>query len=110
MKSKVWILGLLLIGIAELPTRLGIAQDRSAPARAKGKKIVLLIGINKYKSPLLTDRRLNGCINDVNAVASLLPKFDGFPKEGDDRFHLLKDEQATRDAILATFDHVVRQV
>lgn len=86
--------------------RIGGAQD--AARQLQGKKIVLLIGIDKYESP--EGRPLNGCVNDVNAVASLLPRFDGFPKVGDDTFHVLTNEEAKREAILSAFDRVVGQV
>src|SRR3954451_17720911 len=108
MKSNVWMVGLLAIGAVGPPARPGVAQEGPTPAAAaQGKKVVLLIGIDQYKSPLLEGRRLNGCVNDVNAVASLLPRFEGFPKVGDERFHLLRNEEATRAAILNAFDRVV---
>src|SRR4051812_32679451 len=108
MKTNVWIAGLLVTGAAAMPARSGMAQE--GPSKPQGKKVVLLIGVDQYKSPLLEGRRLNGCVNDVNAIASLLPRFDGFPKVGDDHFHLLRNEEATRDAILRAFDRVVAQV
>jgi hypothetical protein len=108
MKTNVWIAGLLLIGAAAMPARSGMAQE--GPSKPQGKKVVLLIGVDQYKSPLLKGRRLHGCVNDVNAVASVLPRFDGFPKLGDDRFHLLRNEQASRDAILKAFESVVGQI
>ncbi len=112
MKANVWAVGLLAIGALGPPARLSEAREGPAPAAAAaGKKIVLLIGIDRESNrPLLEGRRLNGCVNDVKAMAALLPRFEGFPKVGDERLHLLRNEEATRDAILKAFDRVVGQV
>lgn len=69
----------------------------------ESKRQALLIGINKY--PNLGSRYdLNGCINDVELMALTLRESFGF-SEGD--ITILKDEQATREGILAALDRVL---
>ncbi len=64
------------------------------------KKLALLVGINEYKSP--TVKNLNGCVNDVENMRTLLiTKFD-FKEEN---IQTLTNKQATRDAILQTFQN-----
>lgn len=56
----------------------------------------LLIGIDRYVSA----PSLNGCGNDVQLMASVLPRF-GFPP---DRIHRLVDAAATRQAVMAKLE------
>ncbi len=65
-------------------------------------KRALLIGIDKY--PRLN--QLEGCVNDVRLMRSILRDNFGFPAEN---LTLLADGQATRDAILTAFDALVEQ-
>ncbi|CUH99176.1 caspase family protein [Leisingera aquaemixtae] len=59
----------------------------------------LLVGIDEYKSPVPA---LKGCVNDIDAVAALLREFGA---EGDFALELklLKDAEATREAIIDGF-------
>jgi hypothetical protein len=59
-----------------------------------GGKFALLIGINKYLQP---GNNLNGCVNDVNAVAEHLESRCGFSH---DNIRMLCDERATQQNIL----------
>ncbi len=65
-------------------------------------KRALLIGIDKY--PKLT--QLEGCVNDVRLMQSILQENFGFPPEN---VTLLADARATRDAILAALDALVER-
>src|SRR3989304_4784897 len=69
-------------------------------------KYALLIGINRY-SNLPPQYKLNGCINDIEMIASLLEENFGFP-EGN--ITLLQDEEATREGILAAFEALTDRV
>lgn len=82
-----------------------VAQDTD---RKIEKKICLLVGIDKYKSPKLQAKRLNGCVNDVEAISVELAKF-GFPTKGEEGFRILRNEEATRDGILNAFDSTVEE-
>src|SRR6476660_3505565 len=73
----------------------------STPSLVQTKR-ALLIGIDKY--PRLN--QLEGCVNDVQLMRSILQENFGFPPEN---VTLLADDQATRDAILAGFDTLVDQ-
>jgi hypothetical protein len=56
----------------------------------------LLVGVNEY--PMLpSGYRLNGCVNDVEAMARILETVAGFPR---DAITVLRDQEATRDRIL----------
>jgi len=55
----------------------------------------LLVGINAYNSPI---NPLRGCLNDVQQMQSVLQQYYGFPAEN---VRLLRDEEATRQGILA---------
>ncbi|MCD9186029.1 MAG: caspase family protein [Pyrinomonadaceae bacterium] len=59
------------------------------------KKRALLIGINEYK--YYREYPLDGCINDVEIIASVLREKFGF---SEDEITLLKDKEATRDRIV----------
>lgn len=65
-------------------------------------KRALLIGIDKY--PLVG--QLDGCVNDVELMQSILQESFGFPQED---MTLLRNEQASRDRILAALDLLVDQ-
>lgn len=67
----------------------------------RGSRRALLIGINKYVYPWW---ELQGCVNDVELMRSLLQESFGFPPEN---ITLLRDEEATREAILAEFEALV---
>jgi hypothetical protein len=63
----------------------------------------LLIGICKYpKFP--PERQLHGCVNDVDLMEGTLRDHFGFPAAN---IRVLRDEEATRDAILAAMDALV---
>ncbi len=59
------------------------------------KKLALLVGINDYKYVT----KLKGAVNDVENMKQLLVERFGFPDD-DQHILLLRDEQASRDAIL----------
>ena len=66
-------------------------------------KRALLIGINAYPHV----PALNGCVNDVRLMRSVLVESFGF---AEDRITLLADAQATREGILSAFDALVSSV
>ena len=69
-------------------------------------KWALLIGINKY--PKLSKwYQLNGCVNDVELMESILRQQFGFPQ---DHITLLRDEEATRHGILKAMNQLVERV
>ena len=71
-----------------------------------GGKHALLIGIDQY--PNLGDaQQLKGCVNDSLQLRSLLEERFAFPSAG---IVLLKNEKATRDAILASFKELAHRV
>ncbi|MFL5494530.1 MAG: caspase domain-containing protein, partial [Gemmatimonadales bacterium] len=70
------------------------------PISGSRTKRALLIGIDKY--PKLT--QLEGCVNDVQLMRSVLQETFGFLPEN---ITLLADDQAPRDAILAALDKLV---
>jgi Caspase domain len=85
----------------------GVSLTSAAPLKAspaeEHKKLALLVGIDNYEN--VTD--LDGCVNDVENMKSLLRDKFGF-KERD--ILTLVDEQATRKAILDTFQrHLIAQ-
>jgi hypothetical protein len=74
------------------------------PPEAQGnyKKLALLVGINDYKYV----NKLSGTVNDVENMRLLLVERFGFPD--DQNILVLKDKQATRDAILkAIKEHLI---
>ena len=71
-------------------TKLSANQQNEGP-----QKLALLIGINDYKSPQIRD--LNGCLNDVERIKTLLLTKYEFPEEN---ILTLANEQATHDAII----------
>lgn len=64
-----------------------------------GSGHALLIGIDKYRNA----PPLHGCGNDVQLMASVLPRFGFLPGN----IHKLVDGRATRRAILEGLDHLV---
>ncbi|KAB8314425.1 caspase family protein [Tolypothrix campylonemoides VB511288] len=68
-------------------------------------KWALLIGINKYQYPEIN--QLFGCVNDVELMSKILQENFEFPS---DQIAVLRDEQATRDGILAAMDALVDSV
>lgn len=68
-------------------------------------RCALLIGIDRY--PHLKDGDLQGCVNDITALAGLLRGRFGFAP---DDVTVLLDEAATRDGILAALDALAERV
>lgn len=66
--------------------------------------LALLIGINTY--PRFQERQLSGCVNDVQIMKDALMRRFGFQE---DRITVLTDMSATRKAILAAFEDLVRR-
>lgn len=65
----------------------------------------LLIGIDRYPN-FGPDRQLEGCGNDVAIMQDALRRRFGFEE---DRITVLRDEQATRDGILAAMEALVER-
>jgi hypothetical protein len=63
----------------------------------------LLIGIDGYQKI----KPLEGCVNDVDVMESILLQNFAFPREN---IRVLRNAEATRDAILAAFDAFVASV
>lgn len=78
----------------------------ASQATSKPKKWALLIGINSY--PALPDSpRLGGCVNDVALLAEILQRHYGF---AEDQVVSLRDDEATRAAILSGLDDLLARV
>ena len=75
-------------------------ESTGGPARR-----ALLIAIDRY--PHLEGSDLQGCVNDMTALAELLRARFGFAPE---RVRLLVDAAATRDAILSALDELAAAV
>ncbi len=75
-------------------------ESTGGPARR-----ALLIAIDRY--PHLEGSDLQGCVNDMTALAELLRARFGFAPE---RVRLLVDAAATRDAILSALDELATAV
>jgi Caspase domain/Domain of unknown function (DUF4384) len=74
-----------------------------ALAQNTGRKLALLVGINKYTNM----NTLYGCVNDVLLQKNLLIYRFGFNPND---IKILTDEQATRQGILAAFEqHLINQ-
>ena len=69
---------------------------------ASRNKWALLIGIDQYLRPYIS--RLHGCVNDAELMSRILQDNFGFPAEN---ITLLRDDQATRDGILAALAGIV---
>jgi Caspase domain len=79
-------------------------EPDSATARERAKR-ALLIGIDAYRYPEFI-RSLNGCVNDVELMHSVLRDHFGFPAE---TMKVLRNEEASRDSILAALDQLVKE-
>ena len=75
-----------------------------ATPETRGRR-ALLIGIDRYLH-LGTAGQLEGCGNDVAILQNALIRRFGFKR---DQITVLRDEQATRDGILAAMEALVRQ-
>lgn len=65
----------------------------------------LLVGIDAYRSPV---PQLRGCVNDIEEIESVLKEF-GSDGEFTPNLFVLKDAQATRDAIIDGFQkHLIQ--
>ena len=65
----------------------------------------LLVGIDRYRSPV---PQLNGCVNDIEAVAALFKELSIGGEYSLD-LRTLKDSEATRAAVIAGFrEHLCR--
>lgn len=74
-------------------------DEFSGPAN---ERRALIIGINKY--PKILGRNLHGAVLDAHGYRTLLEQRFGFASS---KISMLLEEQATRDAILATIDGMV---
>ncbi|NEO37176.1 MAG: peptidase C14 [Moorea sp. SIOASIH] len=105
-------LGLATLGVSETVLSLlgnsglavpGIDRYFQVLAQPLGRKLALLVGINKYPRSTVLD----GCVTDVELQQELLIHRFGFnPKD----ILILKDDQATRENIETTFiEHLTKQ-
>jgi hypothetical protein len=81
---------------------LGVLAGASPAAESAPTRRALLIGINDYALPAVTD--LRGAVNDVELMARLLETRLGFDRRN---IRVLADGQASREAILAAIDELV---
>jgi hypothetical protein len=95
---------LATLGLSQLDITQQGDKYTQALAQNTGRKLALLIGINKYENGI---NPLNGCVNDVLLQKNLLIHRFGFnPKD----IKILIDEQATRQGILTAFEqHLINQ-
>jgi hypothetical protein len=79
-----------------------LALSFSSRAEA-GHRRALLIGINRYQADRTTERMtdLEGAVADAEAMSQVLQGFHGFDARD---IHILRDREATRDAILRALD------
>lgn len=76
-------------------------SEEAVPVDNVPQKLALLVGINEYE--MVSD--LEGCVNDVELMESLLAKKFGFNKS---KISKLTDENATREGIITAFQkHLV---
>lgn len=105
-------LGLATLGVSETLLSLlgnsglavpGIDRYFQVLAQPLGRKLALLVGINKYPR----SRLLDGCVTDLELQQELLIHRFGFnPKD----ILILKDDQATRENIETAFiEHLTEQ-
>jgi hypothetical protein len=82
------------------------AMDAGATALTRGGpgRKALVIGINTYANLKPPFNKLNGCVNDAEAMSQTLREQFGFAAAD---IELLTDEHATREAILGAFDRLV---
>ncbi|MEM9154098.1 MAG: caspase family protein [Cyanobacteria bacterium P01_F01_bin.33] len=83
---------------------LGSTSAPAAIAASTGRKLALLVGVDRYPSPF---QSLQGCATDVELQRDLLVRRLGFASSD---IVILQDAEATRDRIEAAFiDHLVAQ-
>lgn len=80
-----------------------LCQQGRLPAESPPVRRALLIGINNYAGPV---RELLGCVNDVEAMRSVLTSRFGFAPRN---IRVLEDRQATRDAIVGELDSLAKR-
>lgn len=79
------------------------APGKLPEAQGSSQKLALLVGINDYKYVT----KLKGTVNDVENMRQVLVERFGFPDD-DQHILVLKDKQATRDAIFkAMKEHLI---
>jgi hypothetical protein len=64
-----------------------------------GRGVAINIGVNRTNSDQFTADELQGCINDLEAMAGILKNFELYKLPGETKVGL-RDEKATHDAIL----------
>ncbi|MGB3291602.1 MAG: caspase family protein [Phormidesmis sp.] len=103
----------LAFGLTDLTLNSGVIGPQAktyaqALAQSSGRKLALLIGIDKYPEEVLSgDRALNGCATDVQLQKALLIYRFGFLPED---IVCLTNQQATRSGIYQAFiDHLYAQ-
>ena len=84
-----------------------VFSQKLVPAVSKPARYMFCIGINNYLAntnaatcKICNDRgvkNLNGCLNDVDTISKLFMKYYDFKAAN---IHILKDQQASRAAIL----------
>ena len=79
------------------------SQPPDGPAPGEGpRRLALLIGIDQYQSPTLSD--LRGCANDVRLMRTVLKNQFQFT---DEHVAVLTDAQATRQGIIDAFQALI---
>ena len=99
---------LATLGISTLPIWQQSDRYATALSSTKGRKLALLVGINKYPIPSYAD--LNGCTYDVELQKALLVNRFGF--NPNDVLTLTNDttQKPTRQNILTAFEeHLIKQ-
>ena len=99
---------LATLGISTLPIWQQSDRYARALSSTKGRKLALLVGINKYLIPSYAD--LNGCTYDVELQKALLVNRFGF--NPNDVLTLTNDttQKPTRQNILTAFEeHLIKQ-
>ncbi|MFN5862977.1 MAG: caspase family protein, partial [Pseudanabaena sp.] len=99
---------LATLGISALPIWQQSDRYATALSSTKGRKLALLVGINKYPIPSYAD--LNGCTYDVELQKALLVNRFGF--NPNDVLTLTNDtsQKPTRQNILTAFEeHLIKQ-
>ncbi len=110
-----WIIPLLIITLFSCPKKKDQEQpsaqeptfstvgDSLSDSTQAIQKWALLVGINDYKSSLISD--LAGCVNDVQNMKTLLTTRFEFPES---HVMMLTDQEATHEKIVSTFqEHLV---
>ena len=93
----------MFLSVVALLIAAGLPADAEPSVRARPDCYLLSVGINKYPN-LGTAHCLYGAVNDTERVTETLkPLGFGYVK-------VLKDEQATRDAIRAAWKEVVAEL